>query len=146
ADDLCKLIIDELLEAQGPERTREIMRGVSRRLAAEFRTQLGNGAAAEKLARFAAMMNQRGVLVDAQAAGDGQRLTVFTCPFPELVREHPSICEMERQAIGAMVGGHAELEQCMAVGHARCAFHVTESTGRDGGHHSEVLATHGKED
>lgn len=151
ADDLCKLIIDELLESEGVERTRRIMRGVSKRLAAQFRGgigegeagdangnaaghtssdaagQMGNGAAAEQLRRFAELMNEKGVLVDAERCGRGNRLTVYTCPFPDLVADHPVICEMERAAIGELLAADVQLDCCMAAGDKRCEFHVGEA-------------------
>lgn len=130
AEDLCKLIIDELLATEGPERTARIMRGVSRRLAEQFRSHLGQGAAGDRLDRFAALMSEKGVVVEADMVDGGQRLTVYTCPFPELVREHPAICEMEREAISELVDGEVELDRCIADGHARCEFHVSHG-GRD---------------
>jgi predicted ArsR family transcriptional regulator len=135
AEDLCKLIIDELLKSEGAARTKRIMRGVSRRMAEQFRLNMGGGArhgavgsgdVSERLARFAQLMSEKGVLVDAKTDETGQRLTVYTCPFPELVADHPVICEMERAAIGEMMDANVQLECCMAAGHARCEFHVGE--------------------
>lgn len=122
ADQLCKMVFEELAELDGSDKVRLVLKGVSRRLARQLREAVGSGTPFDRLHRLAAMMSEQGILVDAGGSATSVSLTVHTCPFPDLVGQHPEICDMERSAVSQMIGSDLTLDECMLTGHAHCRF------------------------
>lgn len=126
--ELSRLLIEEIVDVEGPARGRMLLRRVGRRMAESQRSAVGEGPPADRLRRLAELLNRDGMMVAAEQSGSDLKLTVFTCPFRGLASEHPEVCDMEREAFSALLGGPVQLRQCMQNGQARCEFGVSAET------------------
>jgi len=134
SDELCRLLMEEISEREGPERAREILRGVSRRIARQTHPMIGSGPLRERLRKLAALWQEHGLLVDVDddLSPSGLRLTVFTCPYPDLADGHREICEMERESVSELVGSRVTLDSCLLDGGRCCRFSVVDATTQRG--------------
>lgn len=123
--ELSRLLIEEIVDAEGPARGRVLLRRVGRRIAENRRSAVGEGPPSDRLRRLAELLSRDGMMVAAEQSGDDLKLTVFTCPFRGLATEHPEVCDMEREAFSALLGGPVQLRQCAQSGYARCEFGVS---------------------
>lgn len=126
AERLCRLILEEMAGEIGPRQSQAILARVSRRMADDLRTAVADARESDSpdagsVAALASALNEQGILAESEA---GTRLTVFTCPFPDLAPDHPEICEIERSAVSELVGGAVKLECCRSNGQSRCDFVV----------------------
>ncbi len=121
AERLCRLILEEMAGEIGPQQAQAILARVSRRMADDLRSAVADANEAESVDALAAALNEQGILAESEA---GTRLTVFTCPFPDLAPDHPEICELERAAVSDLVGTSVKLECCRSDGQRRCDFVV----------------------
>lgn len=121
---LSRLLIEEIVDAEGPARGRMLLRRVGRRMAESQRSAVGEGPPADRLQRLAELLTRDGMMVAAEQSGDDLKLTVFTCPFGGLATEHPEVCDVEREAFSALLGGSVQLRRCVQSGHAHCEFSV----------------------
>ncbi len=128
SDPIARLLLDEIADTEGPDRTRDILRGVGRRMARELHPHVGAGSAQQRVRNLADWLRQGGARVETVAARGGTTLTVFTCPYHDLAQEHHEICEIERAAVGEAVGGEVELQQCMSKGDRCCAFRLVRES------------------
>ena len=130
-DELSKLLIEEIAQAEGPIRSREILQAVGRRIAAQGRRFVGEGPPVERLRRLADMLSQEGVLAETSGSQNDLRLSVFTCPYRSLAHEHREVCEMERETFSDLLGGAVERNQCVLDGHERCEFSLAPKLTTD---------------
>ena len=132
-DEFSRLLIDEIAQTEGPARSRTILQGVGRRMAAQGRAFVGAGPPAERLRRLADLLSHEGILAETHGAADDLRLTVFTCPYRGLASAHPEVCEVECETFSELLGGPVRRSQCVLQGHTRCEFSVSpalDGTGR----------------
>ena len=114
------MILNEVSDTLGPQETEQLLQRVSQRMAEDLKRRMGDEET-PSFATVAAKLNEQGVLAESD---NGTRLTVFTCPFPDLAPDHPEVCEMERAAISSLVGGPVRLQCCRGEGQHRCDFFV----------------------
>jgi len=131
-DELSRLLIEEILNVEGPSRGRSILRRVGKRMAQNERPAVGEGPTADRLRRLADRMTRDGMVVETNGSPDHPRLTVFTCPYHGLAEEHREVCDMERETFSTLLGGPVQLEQCVLDGHTRCEFSVRSRPRRTG--------------
>jgi len=125
AGELSRLLIEEIVDAEGPMRARMRLRRVGQRMAESQRSVVGEGPPLDRLQRLAELLSRNGMTVAVEQSGEGLRLMVFTCPFGGLATEHPEVCDMEREAFSALLGGPVQLRRCVQSGYARCEFGVS---------------------
>ena len=125
AERLCRLILEEMSGTVGPEQTRAVLARVSARMADDLRAAVDASPEPDAVDALSAALNAQGILAESEG---GTRLTVFTCPFPDLAPDHPEICEMERAAVSRLVGGPVKLDCCRSGGNSRCDFIVEKPT------------------
>jgi predicted ArsR family transcriptional regulator len=123
-DEFARLLIADIAESEGPEKLRQMLRRVSRRLARGMESAAGDGPPAERVARLTQSLQQAGTVAALEATGTGVRLSVHTCPFHGLGEARRQICEVERQTLGRLAGGSARLTHSLAGGDACCAFEL----------------------
>ena len=123
-DEFARLLIEEIADAEGEEKLHAMLGRVSERLAQSLAVQAGSGPPAQRIERIVELLQQRGTVAEAQPTPFGMRLNLHTCPFHGLGDARHEICEVERQAIGRLGGGTAELRKSLARGHSCCEFEV----------------------
>jgi len=103
--------------------SRDILRRISRALAAGYAEQIHGATPAERLQSLAELLNQRRIPVTVGETKDNQStLTAHACPYPNLAEEDGSICQMEKMMFSELIGNELELTQCRLDGGGDCRF------------------------
>jgi predicted ArsR family transcriptional regulator len=129
--ELSRLLLAEIAEQEGEQKTRSLLAGVSRRLAQAAKQSVGSGSPEERLHRLAEFLSGEGIPAEAEAPPEGARLTVFACPYATLSAPQKDLCELERAAFSEVVNSPVETHRCVLDGDAACEFHVRH-TGQEG--------------
>ena len=132
-DEFSKLLLEEIMQVEGPAARRKILQGVGRRMVEERRRFVGEGKPVERLRRLADLLNREGVLAETRGPRADLHLAVFTCPYQGLAGEHREICEMERRTFSELVGRTVRRHQCVLDGHEHCEFSVAPPSRPDAG-------------
>lgn len=119
-DRLMTSLLRELLALEGPDRVEQILERVSQRLAGEYANRVEGADIAARLDTIRHLMEQRGVPAEVVDEGDG--LTLFACPYYDVVHDHPSVCGMERRMIELLLGENLVLENGIREGAHSCRF------------------------
>ncbi len=122
AEELSRLLLDEIERSDGPDKRRALLEAVGRRMAGSARPFVGQGHASDRFARLADLLSREGVLAEADRSGDELKLAVFTCPYHGVASGHREICEMEREAFSELLGDAVALDRCVLDGHPCCEF------------------------
>ena len=103
--------------------SRDVLRRISRALAAGYASQIQGNTPAERLQSLAELLNQR--RIPATVGLDRRTtppLTAHACPYPKLAEEDRSICTMEKMMFSELIGNDLELTQCRLNGGGDCRF------------------------
>jgi predicted ArsR family transcriptional regulator len=124
--ELAHLLLQEILDLDGPDKLQQLLDRVGDRLAAQYAGHLRGAELGEKLRALADLLVQKGIGADVQpdAAGVGFVLHANTCPYFAVVQDHREICDMEQQMLSRLLGADVVLGDCVLDGHAGCQFHV----------------------
>jgi predicted ArsR family transcriptional regulator len=95
-------------------------------MAKEYHGRIGDGAIEERLKRLYAEIAERGIPIDIQpqAGGAETHMQLYACPYHDVAREHPAICEMERSMFEQVLGKRIHLEGTLREGKRNCCFVV----------------------
>lgn len=124
--ELAHLLLQEILDMDGPDKLQQLLDRVGDRLAAQYAGQLRGQELEDKLRALADLLVQKGIGADVRpdAVGDGFVLHANTCPYFAVVQDHREICGMEQQMLSRLLGADVVLGDCVLDGHAGCQFHV----------------------
>jgi predicted ArsR family transcriptional regulator len=121
--DLALALWGEIRTAGDENLGRDVLRRISRALAAGYAAQIHGATPAERLQSLADLLNQRRIPVSI-GTNDNQQstLTAHACPYPNLAEHDQSICTMEKMMFSELIGNEVELTQCRLNGGGECRF------------------------
>jgi predicted ArsR family transcriptional regulator len=124
--DLALALWSEIKTAGDEKLGRDLLRRISRALAAGYAAQIKGDTPQERLQSLADLLNQRRIPVSMSTAGGQSTLTAHACPYPNLAEQDESVCQMEKMMFSELIGNELELTQCRRDGGGECRF----QTGR----------------
>jgi predicted ArsR family transcriptional regulator len=101
---------------------RDLLKRISRALAAGYASQIQGTSPAERLQSLADLLEQRRIPVSIGTSGDHTTLTAHACPYPNLAEKDSSVCQMEKMMFSELIGSEVELTQCRRDGGGECRF------------------------
>ena len=125
--DLARLLLEEVTETQGPDGLQAVLGRVGARLASKYRDQVPGQALAERVQAWADLLDQRGIAVKLERAGEGFVLHEYGCPYQNIAVESRAVCEMERQVMARLLESGVKLTHCVFDGHRGCQFTIGEA-------------------
>ncbi len=121
-DDLAKTLWNEIRAVEDPEVRQGLLERVAERLAAQYRGSVDGETLAERMASFAAMMEDRGIPCNLDVSGELPILTALACPYPDLAESDRGVCAMERHLFAEVLGERLRLTECRLDGATCCSF------------------------
>jgi len=92
----------------------------------QFRQHLAGESPEERMRELAAILRERGFEVDlgrrSESADQLPILRGHACPYQEIAEHDSTICELEQQVFGELVGSPLELTRCRQRGDCACEF------------------------
>jgi DeoR family transcriptional regulator, suf operon transcriptional repressor len=125
-DVLLRLLLEEVLAQEGSERLREILQGVSARLAHEVVSDAEGQAIEERLTLLAEALDARGTPINIVEDDDAIVLHEYSCPYFDVAQQTSDVCSIERQMLEQVLGRPVRLTRRIVDGHVGCQF-VVES-------------------
>lgn len=122
-DVLLKLLIEELVKAEGADRAQGLLNAVGARLAQDVVGDERNADLRQQVERVIAALGHRGMPI-ALEEDEVVALQAWSCPYASLARDHPGICEMEQHMLERALDAEVTIMERMIDGHAGCRFIV----------------------
>jgi predicted ArsR family transcriptional regulator len=124
--DLALALWGEIKTIGDEQMGRDLLRRISRALAAGYSSQIQGTTPSERLQSLGELLSQRRIPVTVGTSGDHTTLTAHACPYPSLSEQDESICQMEKMMFSELIGNEVELITCRRNGGGECRF----ETGR----------------
>jgi DeoR family suf operon transcriptional repressor len=126
-------LLETLVETVGKEQVSSILRQQWQQKAVEYRTQVGNGALAERVARLVELRRSEGYmaechLVEPENPAAGLVLTEYNCAISQIAESYPTVCGHELEMFRlALVDCRVERTHWLVGGEHRCGYLIQAS-------------------
>jgi predicted ArsR family transcriptional regulator len=118
-------LLDHLLDVLGERKPADdvetLLREVGRRIAVQWK--IPPGELRVRLEAAVEVLNELGGLMERETEGETLCILGYRCPFAEVVREHPEVCDLAETLLSELVGVPIQ-EQCERTGLVPCRFVV----------------------
>ena len=122
-DSLIVALLQELTIEYGNAHLDALLERVSERLAQQYALHVTSDVLAQRLEQLGVILEQRGIPTEVSP----ESISLFTCPYLEIIREHPHVCAMERHMVERVLGEPVALEQSIRDGHHSCRFVIDKT-------------------
>ncbi len=123
-DLLANIVLEEVREVAGAEGLQTILRRVATRFADPYRERLNGKSLPERVAEATQIIQERGCESDSLHDGEDWLISQFTCPFPNVARENSSVCALDVEFVGQLVGADARLTKSLLRGDRSCTYRI----------------------
>ncbi len=120
--DLALALWGEIKTAGNEKVGRDLLRRISRALAAGYASQIQGETPDERLQSLSELLNQRRIPTSVGTNAGHSTLTAHACPYPSLAEQDKSICQMEKMMFSELIGNAVELTRCRLDGGGECRF------------------------
>lgn len=120
--DLANALWAEVQAIPDPAIRRAVINGAIRRLAEGYAGRVQGGTIAERFESAANFFSERDIPILVEEKDGLPVLRVLQCPYPDLVNDDQSVCEMEQQLFAQVIGEPVDLCRCRQSGDACCTF------------------------
>ncbi len=125
-EELLSVLLEKVLRIDGNGDKQVILAGLVEKMTERFGEQIKSDNPDERLREFVALLKDRGIMVDIERdeASGAMLLKEFSCPYSEIARAFPEICEIEKDTLARLINTPVFLSQCMHEGHNHCQFRI----------------------
>jgi predicted ArsR family transcriptional regulator len=128
-DDLSNLLLDEIRAIAGTKGLQSVLMRVAERSAEPYAARLHDLPLVERVEETTRIIQERGNVADARPNGaDEYLINQYTCPFPNVARNHSGVCALEVEFIRRLTGGDARLVRSLLRGDKCCTYRVRPAT------------------
>ena len=125
-DVVLKLLIEEIVSADGVASAQRMLNSVGQRMAEGLSDEDGSLSLRERIEVTAAALGARGMPITVSENGDSLTLHSWACPYHQLARSHQGICEMEQHMLERALGASVTITERMPDGFAGCKFVIEQ--------------------
>ncbi len=128
-DRLAIALLDALSAPEGEPNGTGFAERVARPMADPWRAELARLEPEQRVQAVCAILEDQHVLADWEREGDeGSEVFLLhelTCPFPEVARHNPAICEIDEAFMRSLTGLEVSLIGCQLDGAGRCTYRLS---------------------
>jgi predicted ArsR family transcriptional regulator len=124
-DELSNLLLDEIRAIAGTKGLQSVLMRVAERSAEPYTARLHGLPLVERVEEATQIIQERGNVADARPNGaDEYLINQYTCPFPNVARNHSGVCALEVEFVRRLTGGDARLVRSLLRGDKCCTYRV----------------------
>lgn len=122
---LGNLILGQLVAREGETKVLELLEAIAGEFAGELGAGLEELPLRERIEGLVERLNGLGAYARAEVAcAKHPKIQWHNCPFYEIAKEYPIVCEMDRMLLGRALGVPVEIEGTIARGAPCCTFRL----------------------
>jgi predicted ArsR family transcriptional regulator len=127
-DQLANCLLAEIRNVAGADRLQAVLKRAAARLAEPYIERVIDKPLGERVIETSKILNETGCLAEVVNDNGEWLIRQFTCPFPNVAREHSSVCALDVEYIRLLVGTDARLSQSLLRGDSCCAFRIRNAS------------------
>jgi len=95
---------------------------LAHRMALSYGGRLLDKRGDQRVDETVAALNEEGYLAEQKRSQDGYEITLHRCPFGELAKRYPALCNLEGRFVAGLLGTPVERRCAIAQGAPECRF------------------------
>jgi predicted ArsR family transcriptional regulator len=124
--DLALILWRELRNIEEPAVRNRVLGRIQDAFVSRYRPFVRSESLNERVEQLTGALAERGFDVEVDLTGPLPILRENNCPYLEVSRSDPDICELERAIFRRVLGAEVRLTQCCLDGHSCCEFQAVE--------------------
>lgn len=133
-DQLANVLLEQMREVSGGQGLQSVLRRVAMRFAEPYMDRVDGKPLPSRVSETNEIIHERGCLSSVDQDGEGWLISQQTCPFPNVAKQHSSVCALDVEFIRRLVGADARLTKSLLRGDPTCTFRIRRAeiaqTGR----------------
>ncbi len=126
-DRLLSSVLREVRQRYGDAGVEQIFASISNRAVKRAKRRITGESAEERVAQLAELLRKDGVVAEYSLIDGGFALHEHNCPYSEIAKEHPQMCNVVHQMIDKTIGGELQQTESLATGGKECRFEIRAS-------------------
>jgi predicted ArsR family transcriptional regulator len=128
---LTKRVIGALKDNMTSTEIASLFGSIGTEIAQSFEEDLENKPLKERLKILKKIMTREGFTFEYKKNQRSYTLTSFSCPYHQIIREYPELCNIDYQLIAAVLSTRVEIKTCILNGDEFCSFYVPLEESKD---------------
>jgi predicted ArsR family transcriptional regulator len=123
-DKMLTAVLREVREQFGTPAVDRIFDGLSKRAVDRARQRITGETPEKKVAQLTEILRESGVVADYSLIDGGFALHEHNCPYTNVAKDHPEMCQVIHHMIEETIGGEHEQTESLARGGKECRFEM----------------------
>ena len=123
-DKMLTAVLREVRDQFGAPAVERIFDGMSKRAVERAKRHVTAEAPEKRVEQLTEMLRADGVVADFSLIDGGFALHEHSCPYSNVVKEHPEMCQVIHHVIDETIGGEHEQTESLAHGGKECRFEM----------------------
>ncbi len=121
---LTKLLIRTLKDNMTSGEIRSLFGGIGAEIAQTYKGTIEGKSLEERLPILKSIMSHEGFLLEYKKEKDSYIITSLSCPYNQIIKDHPEICSIDHQLISELLSTTIELQSCILNEDEKCSFRI----------------------
>jgi DeoR family transcriptional regulator, suf operon transcriptional repressor len=126
-DRLLSTILREIRHRHGDAEVDQIFSSISDRAVARAKRRVNAERTEERVGQLTELLKSDGVVAEYSLIDGGFALHEHNCPYSEVAKEHPQMCQVVHHMIDETIGGEMKQTESLATGGNECRFEIKAS-------------------
>ncbi len=123
-DKMLTAVLREVRDQFGAPAVERIFEGLSKRAVERARQRITAETPQAKVEQLTDMLRQTGVVAEFSLIDGGFELREHNCPYSDVAKEHPEMCQVIHHVIEDRIGGSHQQTESIATGGKECRFEL----------------------
>jgi predicted ArsR family transcriptional regulator len=129
-DRMLGAVLREVRLNQGDDGVKQVFAGIAKRAVGKMAPAMEGKSTLERVEAIAENIRSSGVSVDVEERGDTIVLREHSCPYANVVSEHPECCTVIHTMLDETISPEVTQTESLATGGAECRFEVASGSPR----------------
>lgn len=123
-DRLLSSVLREVRRQYGDSAVARIFDSISERAVTRAKRSVTAKHVDQRVAQLTDLLRRDGVVADYDLIDGGFALHEHNCPYSDIAKEHPEMCQVVHQMIDETIGGEMQQTESLAAGGKECRFEM----------------------
>lgn len=119
---LTKRLINAIKENLKPPEMAALFGSIGLNIAQKYSEEFDGKPINSRIKILKKVMTLEGFIIECNKNNDSYVLTSFSCPYSQIIREYPELCNIDYQLISEILSETIEIKTCILNGDEHCSY------------------------
>lgn len=119
---LSKRLINAIKENMTSPEMAALFGSIGSNIAQKYSGELDGKSIKERLKVLEEVLTHEGFIIEYNNSNESYMLTSLSCPYNQIIKEHPELCNIDYQLISEILSITVEIKTCILKGDEHCSY------------------------